>query len=100
MAQNKGNESEIVKDFRELDRTEKAMLQRIGGTLTKSQRDTLEDLGRLITSLAGPEDVLDSESYSRPIPPRHHRTTPSPQGSQSDETFTATFEESDQRLDQ
>ena len=96
MTHNKSSESEIVKDFRELDRTEKAMLQRIGGTLTKSQRDTLEDLGRLISSLAGPEDVLDTESYSRPFPPRHHRITPLGQASREDETFTATFEESDQ----
>lgn len=96
MAQNTRGENEIVKDFRELDRTEKAMLERIGGTLTKSQRETLADLERLVNSLAGPEDVLDSGNYGRPVPPRHNRTSSSHQGTQRDETSTAAFEESEQ----
>jgi hypothetical protein len=96
MAQNTRGQGEIVKDFRELDRTEKAMLERIGGTLTKNQRETLADLERLVNSLAGPEDVLDSGNYGRPVPPRHSRTSSSHQGTQTDVTFTATFEEPEQ----
>jgi len=92
MAQNTRVENEIVKDFRELDRTEKAMLQRIGGSLTKSQQETLADLERLVNSLTGPEDVLDSGNYGRPVPPRHQRTTST---QQTDEPFAATSEESD-----
>jgi hypothetical protein len=73
MAQSTRDESEIARDFRELDRTEQAMLQRVGGSLTAGQRMTLENLERLVKSLAGPEDVLDNDNYSRPFPPRHPR---------------------------
>lgn len=66
---------DIAKDFRDLDRTEKAVLDRIGGSLTRNQRKTLYDLERLIESLAGPEEFLDEDGYSRPFPPRHVATT-------------------------
>jgi hypothetical protein len=65
---------DIAKDFRELDRTEKAMLDRIGGSLSKYQRKTLHNLERLIETLAGPEELLDEDGYSRPFPPRHVAT--------------------------
>jgi hypothetical protein len=67
MARNTSDLGEIEKDFRELDTTEQAIL----GTLTEGQRETLKGLERLVNSLAGPEDVLDSDSYSRPFPPLH-----------------------------
>jgi hypothetical protein len=66
---------DIAKDFRDLDRTEKAVLDRIGGSLSRNQRKTLYDLERLIESLAGPEEFLDEDGYSRPFPPRQVATT-------------------------
>ncbi len=65
-------EQEMVKAVEELDDTEKAILERLGGALTTRQKKRLEDLRRLHHTLRGPEDVLDHGNYSRPFPPHTH----------------------------
>jgi hypothetical protein len=67
------SEQEIAKSLEELDAIEAAMLERIGGPLSEKQKKSLADLLRLDHSLRGPDEVLDQEQYSRPIPPKPHK---------------------------
>ena len=77
MADNPGFEDKIAKDLDKIEEDldqevaiEKAQLQRVGGTLTRRQAESLHDVDRLIKSL-GPtylEDELLGSNYNRPIP--------------------------------
>ena len=73
---NEDPEQEIVESFQELDATQAALLDRVGGALTQEQKDTLADLLRLDQSLDGPDDTLDQELYSRAFPPVPPTKTP------------------------
>ena len=66
---NDNAEPEIVKEFEELDAAVDAILERLGGPLTKEQKESLKNLVRLDHALGGPDAKLDSELYSRPFTP-------------------------------
>jgi hypothetical protein len=66
-------EQEMVKAVDDLESTDKAILERLGGPLTAQQKKQLRDLSRLYDSLQGPEDALDQSNYSRPFPPVQQR---------------------------
>jgi hypothetical protein len=64
-------ELEIAKSLEQLEATEKAILERFGGSLSERQKESLGDLLRLDHSLRGPDETLDQELYSRAVPPHH-----------------------------
>jgi hypothetical protein len=73
---NDNPQEEIVESLQQLDATQAALLDTVGGTLSQDQKDTLADLLRLDASLDGPDDTLDQELYSRPFPPAPPSSTP------------------------
>jgi hypothetical protein len=66
---------EIVAAIEELNATQAANQKQAGqflGELDTDQQRNLDDLGRLYDTLGrrGPEQMLDTVGYSRPVPPR------------------------------